>query len=82
MFLVTSACADIMNVSRGKMSLKLTLSLNCFLFYVAGIEEYKSDSFCITDCEMFYGMVALHAGRVSNCFRDYANFVHFLTQLK
>ena len=58
MFLVTFACADIMNVSWVKITLKLTLSLRVFL-YVAGIEEYKLDTFCIADCEMFYEMVAL-----------------------
>ena len=52
MFLVTFACADIMNVSRVKITLKLTLSLTFFL-YVAGIEEYELVTFCITDCEMF-----------------------------
>ena len=82
MLLVTFACADIMNVSRAKITLKLTLSLRFFL-YVVGIEEYKLDTFCITDCEMFYEMIALSAGKVSNYFRHYANFiVHFLTQLK
>ena len=41
-----------MNVSRAKITLKLTLSLRFFL-HVAGIEEYKLDTVCITDCEMF-----------------------------
>ena len=44
MFLVTFACADIINVSRAKTTLKVNLSLNCFLFYVAGIEKYKTDT--------------------------------------
>ena len=30
---------------------------------------------------MFYEMIALYAGKVSNYFRHYANLVHFLTQL-
>ena len=68
MFLVTFACADIMNVSRAKITLKFTLSLRFFL-YVGGIEEYKLDTFCITDCKMFYEMIALYAGKVSNYFR-------------
>ena len=30
-----------------------------------------------------YEMIALYAGKLSNCFRHYANFiVHFLMQLK
>ena len=48
--------------------------------YVAGTEEYKLDTFCITDCKMFYEMIVLYAGKVSNYFRYYANLVHFLTQ--
>ena len=59
MFLVTFACADIMNVSRAKITLKLTLSLRFFL-YVAGIKEYKLDTFCITDCEMFRNDCVIH----------------------
>ena len=79
MFLVTFACADIINVSRAKITLKF---IEVFL-YVAGIEEYKLDTICITDCEMFYEMIALYAGKVSNYFRHYANFIgHFLMQLK
>ena len=59
MFLLTFACADRMNVSRAKITSKLTLSLRFFL-YVAGVQEYKLDTFCITDCEMFYEMIALY----------------------
>ena len=66
-FLVTLACAY-MNVSRAKITLKLTLAL-CFLLYVAGIEECKSDTFHITDCYVFYDVVALCViGKVSNYF--------------
>ena len=81
MFLVTFACADIMNVSRAKITseLEFHLVIKGFL-YVAGIEEYKLDTFCITDCEMFYEMIALYAGKVSNYFRHY--LLHFLTGLK
>ena len=64
-----------MNISQAKITVEVFL-------YVAGIEEYKLDTFCITDCEMFYEMIALYAGKVSNYFRRYANLVHFLTQLK
>ena len=81
MFLVTFACADIMKVSRAKITLKLTFSLRFFL-YIAGIEKYKLDTFCTTDCKMFHEMIALYAIKVSNHFRHYANLVHFLTQLK
>ena len=66
----------------GKNNLKTLLVIEIFL-YVAGIEEYKLDAFCITDCKMFYEMIAVYTGKVSNYFRHYANFiVHFLTQLK
>ena len=76
MFLVTFACFS------GENNLETHLVIEVF-FYVAGIEEYKLDTFCITDYEMFYEMIALYTGKVSNYFRHYANFiVHFLTQLK
>ena len=81
MFVATFPCADIMNVSWVKINLKLTLSLRFFL-YVVGIEEYKLDTLCITDCKMYYEMIALYAGKVSNYFTHSANLVHFLMQLK
>ena len=36
----------------GKNNLKTHLVIEVFL-YVADIEEYKLDTFCITECEMF-----------------------------
>ena len=68
-----------MNVSRGENNLETHLVI---FLYVAGIEEYKLDTFCFTDCEMFYEMIALYAGKVLNYFRRYANLLHFLTGLK
>ena len=70
-----------MFLGQQKITLKLTWSLRVFL-YVVGIEEYKLDTFCIIDCEMFYEMIVLYTGKVSNYFRHYANLVHFLMQLK
>ena len=62
----------LMNVSRSKITLKLILSLS-FLFYIADIKEFKSDTFDITDHEIIYEMVALcSTGTVSNYFRHYA----------
>ena len=85
MLLVTFACADIHDCNEcfsRENNLETHLVIEVFL-YVVGIEEYKLDTFCSTDCEMFYEMIALSAGKVSNYFRHYANFiVHFLTQLK
>ena len=36
----------------GEKNLETHLVIEVFL-YVAGIEEYKLDTFCITDCEVF-----------------------------
>ena len=49
-----------MNVSRVKITLKLTLSLR-FFFYAAGtcLKEFISDTFCITIRKMFYDMAVL-----------------------
>ena len=33
-----------------------------FLLFVAGIKEYKSDTFCVTDGTTFYELVALRIG--------------------
>ena len=69
-----------MNVSRAKITLKITLSLG-FLFYVESIEEFKLDTFCINNCETSYEMVVLCiTGKVSNYLRHYANLVRFLPQ--
>ena len=71
-----------MNVSWSKITFERTLQ-SSFLLCVASIEEYKLDTFCITGRQMFYEMVALYVtGKVSNYFRQYANLVHFLPQLK
>ena len=50
MFLVTFGCADNYNECfSGENNLETHLVIEVFL-YVAGIEEYKLDTFCITNC--------------------------------
>ena len=79
MFLVTFACAN--ECFSGENNLENHPVIE-FSFYVEGLKEFKLDTFCITDREMSYEMVALYvSGKVSNYFRHYANSAHLL-QLK
>ena len=55
----------LINVSRAKITLKITLSLS-FLFYVKSIKEFKLDTFRINDRRMSYEVVVLCVtGKVS-----------------
>ena len=59
-FVTCFLCFCPIDVVWAKITLNLSLSLS--FFSVAGIKEYKSGTFCVTDGTTFYEMVALRIG--------------------
>ena len=57
-FLVTFACANECFSGENNLETHPVFEFSSAP-YVSGKEEYKSDTFCITDCEMFHEMFVL-----------------------